>query len=288
MTVLSCGARRLDLRRPVVMGILNVTPDSFSDGGRYVTPAAALARARRMQEEGAAIIDIGAESTRPGAAAVSVQEELDRLLPVVEAVVRDVDAVVSVDTSTPEVMREAAARGAGFLNDVRALGRPGALAAAAATGLPVCLMHMQGEPASMQAAPHYGDLFAEVEAFLAARIEACAGAGIARERLVLDPGFGFGKALAHNLALLGGLQRFEALGCPLLVGLSRKSMLGAILGNAPVERRLHAGLAAATIAVLNGARIVRAHDVAATSEAVAVAAAVLEQCGGKLTERGGC
>lgn len=276
MALLQCGARWLDLSRPVVMGILNVTPDSFSDGGRYNKLDAALAQARLMCSEGAAIIDIGAESTRPGAAPVSVQEELDRTLPVLEKLVRELDVVVSVDTSSPELMKEAAALGAGLINDVRALQRQGALQAAAASGLPVCLMHMQGEPGTMQHQPSYGDVLAEVEAFLRERIQACATAGIAPERIVLDPGFGFGKTKEHNLALLGGLGRFAALGCPVLVGLSRKSMLGVILGGAEVDQRLYAGLAAATIAVLNGARIVRTHDVKATCDALAVAAAFLE------------
>lgn len=276
MALLQCGARRLDLSRPVVMGILNVTPDSFSDGGRYTELNAALAQARLMCSEGAAIIDIGAESTRPGAAPVSVQEELDRTLPVLEKLVRELDVVVSVDTSSPELMKEAAALGAGLINDVRALQRQGGLQAAAASGLPVCLMHMQGEPGTMQQQPSYGDVLGEVEAFLRERMQACAAAGIAPERIVLDPGFGFGKTKEHNLALLGGLSRFAALGCPVLVGLSRKSMLGAILGGAEVHQRLYAGLAATTIAVLNGARIVRTHDVKATCDALAVAAAFLE------------
>lgn len=277
MSILLCGARRLDLARPVVMGILNVTPDSFSDGGHYREVEAALARAREMVAEGARIIDIGAESTRPGAAPVSVQEELDRLLPVVERIAAELDVTLSVDTSTPQVMTEAAARGAGLINDVRALGRPGALAAAAATGLPVCLMHMQGEPATMQQHPDYGDIRAEVEAFLLERVAACQDAGIAAGRILLDPGFGFGKTLAHNLDLLAGLPRFAGLGYPLLVGVSRKSMLGAILGGAPVEQRLFAGVAAAAIAAVNGARIIRVHDVKATCDAVAVAQALLER-----------
>jgi dihydropteroate synthase len=275
MTVLRCGNRELDLARPVVMGILNVTPDSFSDGGRYTTLSAALAQAHRLHEEGALMIDVGAESTRPGAAAVPVQEELDRILPVVEAIVAELDMVVSVDTSTPEVMRAAAAAGAGFINDVRALRRDGALQAVAATGLPVCLMHMQGEPGTMQQQPQYDDILSEVGHFFRERIAACLQAGIAREKIVLDPGFGFGKTLAHNLALLDGLQHFEALGCPQLIGLSRKSMLGAILDGAPVDQRLYAGVAAAAIAVLNGARILRVHDVKATCDAVAVASALL-------------
>jgi dihydropteroate synthase len=274
MTILRCGNRNLDLARPVVMGILNVTPDSFSDGGRYVTVSAALAQAERMHKDGAAIIDVGAESTRPGAAAVSVQEELDRLLPVVEAIAAELDVVISLDTSTPEVMCEAAARGAGFINDVRALQREGALAAAAATGLPVCLMHMQGEPGSMQQQPHYTDLPAEIEAFFRARIDACLHAGIRRENIVLDPGFGFGKTLEHNLALLQDLSRFVASGFPQLVGLSRKSMLGAILGGAPADQRLFASVAAATIAARAGAAIIRVHDVKATADALAVVSAL--------------
>lgn len=277
MTLLQCGARRLDLRRPVVMGILNITPDSFSDGGRYLDREAALAQARRMRAEGAAIIDVGAESTRPGAAEISVQEELDRSLPVVEALVAELDVVVSVDTSTPELMREAAARGAGFINDVRALQRPGSLEAAAATGLPVCLMHMKGEPATMQLQPFYEDVVAELQSFFAGRIAACAAAGIDASRIVLDPGFGFGKTLDHNLTLLARLSRFRELGCPLLVGLSRKSMLSSLLGGVPVSERLHAGLAAAVAAVLNGASIIRTHDVKATVDALVVAAALLEK-----------
>lgn len=273
---LQCGQRLLQLDRPVVMGILNVTPDSFSDGGRYITVDAALRQAVRMCEEGARLIDVGAESTRPGAAAVSVQEELDRMLPVVEAVARELDVVISIDTSTPEVMTEAAARGAGLINDVRALLRPGALGAAAATELPVCLMHMQGEPGTMQQRPHYDDIFAELDAFFGERMAACEAAGIGKSRLVIDPGFGFGKSLGHNVALLAGLSRFRRLGCPLLAGISRKSMLGALLGGAPVDQRLHAGVAAAVISVMNGASIVRVHDVKATADALAVATAVLQ------------
>lgn len=241
--ILQCGNRRLDLSRPQVMGILNVTPDSFSDGGRYADPALAAAHAARMVIEGAAIIDIGGESTRPGAAPVSAQQEMDRVLPVVERLVCDVDACISVDTSTPEVMRAAAAAGAHLLNDVRALQRPGAVEAAAASGLPVCLMHMQGEPGGMQQAPQYTDVVAEVRQFLRARVDACTQSGIARERLLIDPGFGFGKTLAHNLALLSRLETLVADGLPLLAGLSRKSMIGAILAGdgAPrtVGERLH-------------------------------------------------
>jgi dihydropteroate synthase len=259
------------------MGILNVTPDSFSDGGRFASLEAALAQARRMYAEGAAIIDVGGESTRPGAAPVSVQEELDRILPVVERLAAEVDVVISVDTSAPEVIREAAARGAGFLNDVRALQRPGALQVAAATGLPVCLMHMRGQPSTMQERPAYEDILGEVQAFLLKRIAACVVAGIPAQRIVLDPGFGFGKTVDHNLALLRSLSRLEALGHPLLVGLSRKSMFATILNGAAVDQRLHASVAAAAIAVMNGAKIVRAHDVKATCDAIAVAVALLEE-----------
>ncbi len=268
MTLLACGSRSLDLAAPVVMGILNVTPDSFSDGGRYITLDAALRQAGQMLADGARLIDIGAESTRPGAAPVSEQEELDRLLPVVEAVAARFDTVISVDSSTPAAFREAARLGAGMINDVRALRRPGALAAAAATGLPVCLMHMRGEPGSMQQAPDYEDVVAGVAAFLQERAAACVGAGMAIEQILFDPGFGFGKTLAHNLQLLKGLDKIQQLGRPLLVGLSRKSMLGAVLDGAPVEQRLHAGIAAAVLSVERGARIVRSHDVKATVDAL--------------------
>lgn len=268
MTLLACGARQLDLSVPQVMGILNVTPDSFSDGGRFLGRDAALRHAEQMLADGAKLIDIGAESTRPGAAPVSEQEELDRLLPVLEAVAANLDVIISVDTSSPVAMREAAARGAGLLNDVRALLRPGALAAAAATGLPVCLMHMQGEPSTMQQAPGYDDVTATVAGFLRERVDACVAAGIAADRIVLDPGFGFGKTLRHNLQLLRRLDALRSLDLPLLVGLSRKSMLGQVLDGAPVDARLHAGVAAAVLAVERGARIVRTHDVAATRDAL--------------------
>lgn len=273
---LQCGTRPLNLDRPVVMGILNVTPDSFSDGGRYLTLDAALRQAMQMQADGAQLIDIGAESTRPGAAPVSLQEELDRMLPVVEAVAREVDAIISIDTSSPQVMAGAAALGAGLINDVRALQRPDALAAAAATGLPVCLMHMQGEPDTMQLQPRYANVFAQLDAFFDARIAACEAAGIGKSRLLIDPGFGFGKSLAHNVALLDGLAHFRRWGCPVLAGLSRKSMLGALLGGAPVDQRLHASVAAAVLSVMNGAAIVRVHDVKATADALAVVSAVLQ------------
>lgn len=279
---LACGNRRLDLSRPRVMGILNVTPDSFSDGGRHATVTAALAHARRMVAEGADLIDVGGESTRPGAAPVSVQQEIDRVVPVVERIAREIDTCISVDTSTPEVMCAAAAAGAHLLNDVRALARPGALAAAASSGLPVCLMHMRGEPGTMQQAPRYDDVVAEVMAYLRARMAACEAAGMATDRLLVDPGFGFGKNLAHNLALLTRLQEFAALGVPLLVGLSRKSMIGAVLGDAagaprPVDGRLQGSVAAAVVAAMKGAAIIRVHDVAATADALALVAALQQQ-----------
>jgi dihydropteroate synthase len=270
-----CRDRMLDLGRPQVMGVLNVTPDSFSDGGRYRDRAAALAHARRMVDEGAAIIDVGGESTRPGSLAASPGEELDRVIPVIEALRRDSGIFISVDTSKPEVMREAVNAGADIINDVRALGEAGALAEAAASGAGICLMHMQGEPRTMQDAPHYEDVVREVSEFLSARMRACRDAGIAPARMAIDPGFGFGKRPADNLALLGNLASFEALGVPIVVGLSRKSMLAILTGRA-VDDRLAGSVALAGIAVLHGARIVRAHDVAATVDAVRVAAAVLQ------------
>jgi dihydropteroate synthase len=255
------------------MGVLNVTPDSFSDGGRYVDPAAALAHARRMVEEGAAIVDVGGESTRPGSRAPSVEEELRRVVPVVRAIAADLDVVVSVDTSRPEVIRAAVGAGAGLVNDVRGLRNPAALAAAAEAGAAVCVMHMQGEPATMQDNPQYGDVVAEVRDWLAARVAACRSAGIAGDAIAVDPGFGFGKRLEHNLALLDALESFAALGAPLLVGLSRKSMVGAITGRPPGER-LAGSLALAAIAASRGAAIVRAHDVGPTVDAVKIGAAL--------------
>lgn len=268
-----CGDRTLDLSRTQVMGVLNVTPDSFSDGGRFVGRDAAIRHAEAMVEAGAALIDIGGESTRPGAEAVSVQQELDRVLPLVEALAGRVDAALSVDTSTPEVMRESARLGVHLINDVRSLSRPGALEAAAETGLPVCLMHMQGQPGTMQLSPEYDDVVVEVERYLGERIAACEAAGIDRQQLMVDPGFGFGKTLRHNLALLDALDRFKAFGCPLLVGMSRKSMIGDVLGK-PVEQRLYGSLAVAVTAALKGAAIVRVHDVAETVDAIAMTNAV--------------
>jgi dihydropteroate synthase len=275
---LLCAGRVLELDRPAVMGVLNVTPDSFSDGGRYLDADAALAQAERMAAEGAAIIDIGGESTRPGAIAVAGEEELRRVLPVLERVAARLPVLLSVDTSNPEVIRRASAAGAHLVNDVRALRSPGALEAVAGSALGVCLMHMQGEPASMQANPRYDDVVEEVKTFLAERVQTCIAAGIARERLCIDPGFGFGKLLAHNLQLLRDLAQFERLGLPLAVGLSRKSMVTALGGRS--HERLAGSLALATIAVLQGVQIVRAHDVAATVDAVRVADAVRRRSSG--------
>jgi len=273
---LDCRGKWLDLSRPRVMGVLNVTPDSFSDGGRYLEPERAIARAREMVAEGAAVIDVGGESTRPGSAPVGVDEELRRVIPVVGALAKELPVPVSVDTSTPEVMRRACAAGAGLINDVRALQRRGAIEAAAETGAPVCLMHMRGEPRTMQDHPRYDDdVVAEVCEFLEQRARACEAAGIGRARLLIDPGFGFGKALGHNLRLLNNLDRVAAIGLPVVVGLSRKSMIGNVL-DAPVERRLHGSLAAAVLAVARGARLVRAHDVRAHVEALRVTEAVLQ------------
>ena len=269
------AGRELDMSRCHVMGVLNVTPDSFSDGGQFNRPDAALARARQMVSDGATFIDIGGESTRPGATPVSVQEELDRVCPVVEAAARELDAVISVDTSAPEVMAEAAKLGAGLINDVRALQRDGAPEEAARAGIPVCIMHIQGEPDTMQDRPEYRNVRREVSAFLAERIRVAELAGIRPENILLDPGFGFGKSLEHNLQLLASLEQMHILGHPLLVGVSRKSMLGHITGR-DVNERLPASLAAATIAAMKGASIIRVHDVRETVDAVRVMAAVKE------------
>lgn len=272
-TRLPCGSRVLDLSRPHVMGILNVTPDSFSDGGRFAARDAALRHAAEMVAAGATLIDVGGESTRPGARPVSLVEELERVLPVVEAIAAELDVVISLDTSTPAVMREGARLGAGLINDVRSLRREGALQAAAETGLPVCLMHMLGEPGTMQQSPVYRDVVAEVGDFLAERLAVCVAAGIASERVLLDPGFGFAKTLAHNLSLFKRLEVLLALGRPLLVGVSRKSMIGQALGR-EVDRRLYGGLALAALAVAKGACILRVHDVAETVDVVRMIAAV--------------
>jgi dihydropteroate synthase len=272
--LLRCADKTLDLSSPVVMGVLNVTPDSFSDGGRFHSPGAAVEQGLRMAAEGAAIIDVGGESTRPGSQPVSADEELRRILPVIERLRALTSAVISVDTSKPEVMRAAAGAGAGFINDVRALREPGALEAAAESGCALCLMHMQGEPRTMQEAPRYEDVVAQVRAFLAARVAACRGAGIDAARLSVDPGFGFGKNLEHNLTLLRHLPMLVADGPPVLVGLSRKSTVGKLTGREAGER-VYGSVALAVIAALKGARIIRAHDVAATLDAVKVVAAVL-------------
>jgi dihydropteroate synthase len=267
MTVLDCRGRKLDMASVAVMGILNITPDSFSDGGIFLNLGKAIVRAREMVAQGAAIIDVGGESTRPGAQSVSVHEELDRVIPVVERLAKELPVPISIDTSKPDVMHAAVVAGAAFINDVNALRADGALATAAALAVPVCLMHMQGEPRVMQNDPKYEDVVAEVSGFLKQRISAAQGAGIEKERIVVDPGFGFGKTLEHNLSLLRELDRFNALGVPVLAGLSRKSMIGKALG-LPVEQRLHASVALALIAVQNGARIVRVHDVAETVQAI--------------------
>jgi len=270
---LRCRRVTLDLAAPAVMGVLNVTPDSFSDGGRYFDREAAVARGLAMAEEGAAILDVGGESTRPGAAAVSCAEEIDRVVPVIERLAASSGAVVSVDTSKPEVMRAALAAGAEMINDVRALAAPGALEVAAAGAAAVCLMHMQGEPTSMQANPSYGDVVAEVRDFLAARAAACERAGIARERICLDPGVGFGKRPRHNLELLAALPALAALGFPLLVGVSRKSLIGIITGRPPAQR-LAGSVALAALCVERGAAIIRAHDVAETVDALRMVSAL--------------
>ena len=267
MHILNAGSHTIDLATPCVMGIVNITADSFFDGGRLDVDAA-IDDARRMLDDGARIVDVGGESTRPGARPVDAEEELLRVLPVVAALARD-GACVSIDTMKPAVMRAALDSGAAIINDVRALQAPGALDVAAASNAAVCLMHMQGEPATMQHAPAYRDAVTEVRTFLARRAAACVDAGIGRDRIVIDPGFGFGKTVAHNVELLRGLGAFAALGYPVLVGLSRKSMLGAIAG-CDVDERLAASVAAALAAAVRGARILRVHDVAATVDALAV------------------
>lgn len=262
------------LDKPVIMGVLNITPDSFSDGGKLFGADGAkmdvvLRTAEDMLREGATILDVGGESTRPGAAVVAEQEELDRVVPVVEALVERLGAIVSVDTSTPAVMRETAAVGAGIINDVRGLEREGALQAAADTGLPICLMHMQGTPQTMQANPDYSDVVDEVIEYLADRVAACEALGIARERLIVDPGFGFGKTVEHNLCLLADLSLFTKLSLPVLVGMSRKSMLDKITGRG-VDERLAGSITLAALAAERGAHIIRVHDVRQSSDALAV------------------
>jgi len=273
---LDCGGRELRLDRARVMGVVNVTPDSFSDGGAHADTEAAVAHGLRLAAEGADLLDVGGESTRPGASEVPVEEELRRVLPVVERLARECPLPISVDTSKPEVMRAAVAAGAGMVNDPYALRRDGALEAAAELGVPVCLMHMQGTPADMQDDPRYEDVVAEVHSFFTQRIFACEMAGIAKKKLLLDPGFGFGKTLEHNLLLLRQLSRFVELGLPVLAGLSRKGMIGKLTGR-ELDARVHGSVAAALIAVQNGATIVRVHEVAATVDALAVWRAVAAQ-----------
>jgi len=270
--VFKAGRRELSLAEPLIMGVVNVTPDSFSDGGRFLDAQSAVDHGRLLAAQGAAILDIGGESTRPGALAVDESEELHRIVPVIEGL-RGLDVVLSVDTSKPAVMRAAIACGADMVNDINAFRAPGAIEAIAATAVGMCIMHMQGEPRTMQAAPHYDHVVGEVAAYLEARVEAAERAGIARERMVIDPGFGFGKTFEHNLELLRRLDVIAAIGLPVLAGLSRKSMLGRITGQ-PVEKRVHASVAAALLAVMKGARIVRVHDVEATRDALRVLEAV--------------
>lgn len=271
---LTAQGTTLDLSHPHVMGILNVTPDSFSDGGQHNSLIEALKHANAMINAGATIIDVGGESTRPGAAEVSTDEELSRVIPVVEALAQRFEVWVSVDTSKAEAIRESARVGAHLINDIRSLQEPGALAAAAETGLPVCLMHMQGEPKTMQQAPQYEDVFADVDRFFIEHIARCEAAGIAKDKLLLDPGFGFGKNLTHNYQLLARLAEFHRYGMPLLVGMSRKSMVGQLLNVGP-DQRLSGSLACAVIAAMQGAHILRVHDVKETVEAMRVVEATL-------------
>ena len=275
---IDCAGRKLLLDRPRIMGIVNVTPDSFADGRLHYSTDKAVAHALTLAEQGADILDVGGESSRPGAEEVSLAEELRRVIPVIERLATSSTLPISIDTSKPEVMRAAVAAGAGFINDVFALRRDGALDAAAELGVPVCLMHMQGEPRSMQDAPQYEDVVAEVHSFFTQRLFACEMAGISKKKLLIDPGFGFGKDLEHNLRLLRQLSRFAELGVPVLAGLSRKAMIGKITGRA-LEDRVVGSAAAALIAVQNGASIVRVHDVAATVDALAIWAAVARQPG---------
>ena len=272
MSFLQCGEFRLPLERPLIMGVVNVTPDSFSDGGMFADAAQAVAHARRLIGEGADIVDIGGESTRPGSAPVPLEDELRRVMPVLEALA-GCGVPLSVDTRKPGLMRAAAAAGASMVNDINALRAPGAMEAVAASGAAVCLMHVQGDPKTMQDNPAYGDVVREVRDYLAGRVAAAEAAGIARGRIAVDPGFGFGKNLEHNLALLRSLREFRPLGVALMAGLSRKTMLGRITGRDPRER-VHASVAAALLAAQNGAHIVRVHDVAATRDALAVWRAV--------------
>lgn len=268
--VVACGDRRLELSGPVIMGVLNVTPDSFSDGGRFLAPDRAVEQALQMHRDGAAIIDVGGASTRPGAEDVSLEQELERVIPVIESVRSRVDALISIDTSKPRVMREAVSAGADLINDVQALRADGALDAARDLGAGICLMHMQGTPRTMQANPAYDDVVADVRNFLAERVRACVKTGIDRERLIVDPGFGFGKTQAHNLELLRRLRTLRELGRPVLAGLSRKSFVGRITGSGGMDERVFGSVAFALAAVQEGASIIRVHDVRATADALKV------------------
>lgn len=270
---LDCNGRVLDLRTPQVMGILNVTPDSFSDGGKHNNYDAALRHALQMRAEGAAIIDVGGESTRPGAAAVSLDEELSRVIPVIEKLRQELDILISIDTCKPEVMREAVTAGAGLINDVNALRAQGALEMASSLNVPVCLMHMQGSPGTMQQQPVYDNVTLDVKNFLHERIVACEKAGIRRDKIIIDPGFGFGKTLEHNLQLMRELSAFMDEGLPVLVGVSRKSMLGLILDAEPGQR-LYGTVSLQTMALMQGAHILRSHDVKAALDCIKTVTAV--------------
>ena len=270
---LRCGSKLLSLLEPCVMGVVNVTPDSFSDGGRFSDTAGAVAHALRLMDEGAAIVDIGGESTRPGAPEVSIDEELRRVIPVIEQLRARVAAPISIDSRHAQVMRAALAAGADMVNDVQALQGPEALQVVADSDAGICLMHMQGDPRSMQQAPHYNDVVTEVRDFLAARVAACRAAGIDAARIAIDPGIGFGKTRAHNLEILSKLQAFTALGRPIVIGVSRKATIGALTGR-PVAERLAGSIALATLAAARGAAIIRAHDVAATVDAMKIVSAM--------------
>ena len=271
--ILSCGRFQLNLNRPHVMGIVNVTPDSFSDGGRFNATDAAIAHALKLVEEGADILDVGGESTRPNATPVSLQDELDRVIPVISTLAQKINIPISIDTYKPQVMQAAIAAGASMVNDVRALQEHGALEIVADSDVAVCLMHMQGTSQTMQDSPHYENVVSEVKAFLADRLQASIHKGIGAERILLDPGFGFGKTRAHNITLIQQLDSFNALGQPLLVGLSRKSILGQVTGN-DVDARLYASIAASVIAAMKGASLLRVHDVKETIEALKVVTAI--------------
>ncbi len=274
---LRCADRTLDLSTPQVMGVLNATPDSFSDGGNYALLDAGMTHAQQMLEQGAAIIDVGGESTRPGAIKVPVQQELDRVIPLVERISAQLDVCISVDSSSPEVMLAAKLAGAHIINDVRALQRDGAIAACKQSSLPVCLMHMQGEPDTMQLNPSYDQILKDVYRFLSARIKACNDAGIDKNQLMIDPGFGFGKSAAHNYRMLANLAFFKTLDVPILIGLSRKSMIAAVLNDRAVGDRVAGSLAGAVIAAMNGAHIIRVHDVKETVDALNVVKATQQQ-----------